>query len=67
MCKGDEKSADHLLLYCSKVKILWQLVFSLIGVARVMHSFVRGHLLSEEEMFQGHSFIAILDIMKGRK
>ena len=46
MCKAREEAEDHILLHCPKASILWQLVFALFHVQWVMHSFVRGVLLS---------------------
>ena len=47
MCKEeDEETSNHILLHCSKAHILWQLVFALFDVKRVMNSSIRGLLLS---------------------
>ena len=46
MCKEEEETSDHILLHCPKACILWQLIFALFGVQWVMHSSVRGLLLS---------------------
>ncbi|RVW55231.1 hypothetical protein CK203_067014 [Vitis vinifera] len=32
LCKVEEKSIDHILLQCSKTRVLWQLLFALFGV-----------------------------------
>lgn len=45
MRKGEEWSLNHFLLYCSKVRILWLLVYSLFGRAWLMHSLARGNFL----------------------
>ena len=46
MCKEEEDTSVHILLHCPKARILWQLIFALFGVHWVMHSLVRGLLLS---------------------
>ena len=33
MCKKEEELTDHMLINFFKARILWQLVFSLFGVA----------------------------------
>ena len=38
LCKNEEESIDHLLLFCEKARMLWYLTFSLFGVQWVMHS-----------------------------
>ena len=46
MCKAKEETRDHILLHCPKASILWKKVFALFHVQWVMHSSVRGVLLS---------------------
>ncbi|RVW77755.1 hypothetical protein CK203_050341 [Vitis vinifera] len=46
MCKAKEETGDHLLLHCPKASTLWQLVCALFHIQWVMHSLVRGVLLS---------------------
>ena len=41
MCKEEEKTVEHILLQGSKAVILWQLIYALFGVQRVMHSLVK--------------------------
>ena len=53
MCKEEEEMSDHILLHCPKTHILWQLIFALFGVQWVMHSSVRGLLLSWGGFFVG--------------
>ena len=46
MCKAIEEIRYHILLHCLKASLLWQLVFALFHVQWLMHSSVRGVLLS---------------------
>ena len=46
MCKAEEETGDHLLLHCSKVSTLWQLVFAIFHIQWVLHSSMRGVFLS---------------------
>ena len=53
MCKEEEEMVNHILLYCLKADYLWQLIYALFGVQWVMHSSVRGALLSWHRSFVG--------------
>ena len=44
LCKEDEELTDHILLHCSKAKIMWNMVFFLFWNAWVTSSLV-GRLL----------------------
>ena len=46
MCKAEEETVDHLLLHCPKASTLWQSVCALFHIQWVMHSLIRGVLLS---------------------
>ena len=46
MCKAEVEMGDRLLLHCPKASTLWQLVCALFPIQWVMHSSVRGVLLS---------------------
>ena len=46
MCEVEEETSDHIVLHCPKARMLWQLVFYFFNVQWVMHSLVRGVLLS---------------------
>ena len=69
--KKEEESTNNLLLYCPKVSILWQLVFYLFRIARVMHSMLRENLVSWNISFIGKkrvkSFVLILKAMEGNE
>ena len=32
LCKNEEETTDHLLLFCEKARMLWLMIFSLFGV-----------------------------------
>ena len=53
LCKNEEESIDHLLLFCEKARMLWYLTFSLFGVQWVMHSSVKRNLLGWYGSFVG--------------
>lgn len=46
MRKAEEETGDHILLHYPKSRMLWQQVFSVFNVQWMMHSSVRGVLLS---------------------
>ena len=43
--KEEEETTNHLPLLCDKVRMLWNLIFSLSGVQWVMHFPIRKNLL----------------------
>ncbi|RVW44331.1 hypothetical protein CK203_071026 [Vitis vinifera] len=51
LCKKEEELADHLLLHCTKIGILWQLVFFLFVVEWVFPDSVKGTLFSRQVNF----------------
>ena len=46
LCYEKEETIDHLLLHCTKTRVLWDLLFTLFGVSWVLLSSVRETLLS---------------------
>ena len=44
---------DHILLHCGKVRLLWELLFSLFRVCWVIHSTVQKALLRWHGLFIG--------------
>ena len=53
LCKNEEETTNHLLLFCEKARMLWLLIFSLFGVQWVMHSSVERNLLGWHGSFVG--------------
>ena len=76
ICKAEEEIGDHILIHCMKARILWHLIYMVFGVQLVMHSSIRGVLLSwcgsfvgkeENKGLEGCSVVLVLDHMKGEK
>ena len=53
MCLEKEENINHLLLHCSRTRVLWDLLFTLFGVSWVLPSSVRETLLSWNGFFVG--------------
>ena len=53
MCLEKEETIDHLLLHCTKTRVLWDLLFNLFGLSGVLPSSVRETLLSWHGSFVG--------------
>ena len=53
MCLEKEETIDHLLLHCTKTRVLWDLLFNLFGLSWVLPSSVRETLLSWHGSFVG--------------
>ena len=53
LCKEEEETTNHLLLFCGKARMLWSLIYSLFGVQWVMHSSIRRNLLDWHGLFVG--------------
>ena len=77
MHKGEEESSeDIILLHCSKARLLWQQVFLLFGVVRVLQALVKETLLSSKGRFvrkkrkkawESCSFMLVLDYLEKDK
>ena len=46
LCKMEEETSDHLLLFCKKATMLWRLLFSLFDVQWVLHSSIKRNLMA---------------------
>ena len=44
LCYAEEETIDHILIQCSKVRGLWELLFALFGVTWVLSFSVRDTL-----------------------
>ena len=53
LCGEGEETVDHLLLHCSKAKILWDLLLAIFRVSWVFPLFVKETLLSWHGSFVG--------------
>ena len=53
LCLSEVETADHLLLHCVKTQVLWNLLFSLFGVALVLSGLVKETLLRWHGAFVG--------------
>ena len=45
LCLVEEESIDHILIHCTKARVLWELLFALFGVTWVLPLTVRETLL----------------------
>ena len=53
LCLSEVETVDHLLLHCVKTQALWNLLFSLFGVAWVLSSSMKETLLGWHRAFVG--------------
>nr|CAN70867.1 hypothetical protein VITISV_027610 [Vitis vinifera] len=53
LCLENEETIDHLLLHCSRTKVLWDLLFTIFGVSWVLPCSVKETLLSWNGSFVG--------------
>ena len=53
LCKYEEETTYHLLLFCEKARMLWLLIFSIFGVQWVIHFSVKRNLLGWHGSFVG--------------
>ncbi|RVW88076.1 Transposon TX1 uncharacterized 149 kDa protein [Vitis vinifera] len=54
LCLKNEETIDHLLLHCSRTKVLWDLLFTIFGVSWVLPCSVKETLLSWHGSFVGN-------------
>ena len=53
LCLSEVETVDHLLLHCVKTRVLWNLLFSLFGVAWILSYSVKETLLGWHGAFLG--------------
>ncbi|KAL6343127.1 hypothetical protein AAG906_019670 [Vitis piasezkii] len=53
LCLENEETIDHLLLHCSRTRVLWDLLFTILGVSWVLPCSVKETLLSWHGSFVG--------------
>ena len=53
LCEEEEETVKHLLVHCSKARLLWELLFAIVGVNWVFPLTVRETLLSWCDSFVG--------------
>ena len=53
LCLVEEEYIDHVLIHCSKAKVLWELIFALFGVSWVLPLSVKETLLGWNGSFVG--------------
>ena len=51
LCHIEEKSIEHLLVHCTKIRILWELLFALFRVSWVLPLSIRKTLLGRHNLF----------------
>ncbi|RVW93977.1 Retrovirus-related Pol polyprotein from transposon RE1 [Vitis vinifera] len=59
LCLENEETIDHLLLHCSRTRVLWDLLFTILGVSWVLPCSVKETLLSWHGSFVGKKPISI--------
>ena len=77
LCACEAESVDHLLIHCTVVRVLWDLVLGLVGVKwvfpntvnEVLYSWGRGCFCGEkkEKVLEFHSVIHFLDNLEGKE
>ena len=45
LCKVEQETNDHLILFCKKATVLWSLLFSIFDVQWVLHSSIKKNLV----------------------
>ena len=53
LCCEEEETIDHILIHCTRARVLWELLFALFGVAWVISFSVRDTLLGWRGFYLG--------------
>ena len=53
LCLEEEETIDHIFIHCVKTRVLWNLLFSLLGVLWILPSLLRDTLLEWHGSFVG--------------
>ena len=53
LCEKEEETVDHLLLHCSRTRVIWELLLAIVGVKWVFPMSVRETILSWGGYFVG--------------
>lgn len=53
LCKEVEETSDYLFLFCGKARMLWNNIFTALGVQWVLHSSANSNLLGWNDSFGG--------------
>ena len=76
LCEENEKTIDHLLIHCSRARMLWDLLLAITEANWVFPRTVRQLLLAwqsasvrkkKEESLDGDSSLFILDAVVGKE
>ena len=75
LCGEGEETIDHLLIHCSKARIMWDLLLAIFGISWVFPLFVKEILVSWEGSFVGKrrrkawmtTLFSFLDNLVGKK
>ena len=59
LCLVEEESIDHILIHCSKTKVLWELIFALFRVLWVLPLLVKETLLGWKGSFVGKKHLKV--------
>ena len=75
LCEKDEDTIDHLLIHCSRAKMLWDLILVIVDVSwvplTVQHSLLawQGPKVGKKRkrVLDGNPSLFILDFMEGKE
>ena len=59
LCGAAEESINHLLIHCTKARILWDLLFNLFGALWILPSSVKEILLGWHGQFVGNKWVKV--------